>query len=184
MKKLNSDLKRILSGLAHQDAGEYLSMHDKMKVVGYGSETRKRQITAAPQMARRPVPKRIAFISDGSGFGTPLNYAIDASLRQNAQIDLLVHDVTDMASISALENKVREAGRDCQRIQLGVSAVDSIVEYIGNHPTLVFLVAMLDDSTARVLMEEVMPKCGSRIPVPLVLIEDQASARPHKQSAA
>jgi len=184
MRKLNTHLKRILSGLAHQDAGEFLSMHDKMKIVGCGSETREQQSTAAAQMARRSVSKRIAFISDGSGFGAPLNYAIDASLRQDAQIDLLFHDVTDLASISALENQVREAGRDCQCIQLGVTAVDSITEYIGNHSSLVFLVAMLDDSTARVLMEEVMPKCGSRIPVPLVLIEDQALARPHKQSAA
>ena len=184
MKKLSSGLKRILSGLAHQHAGDFLSMHDKLKIVGYGSESRKKQTNATPQMARRPVPKRIAFISDGSGFGAPLNYVIDASVRQDAQIDLLFHGVTDMASISALENQVREAGRDCQCIQLGVTAVDSIAEYIGNHPSLVFLVAMLDDSAARVLTEEVMSKRGGGILVPLVLINGQSLARPHNQSAA
>ena len=184
MKKLNHKLKRILSGLANQHAGEFLSMHDKMKVLSCGAEARVRPTTAAPQVPRRPVSKRIAFISDGNGLGTPLDYAIDASLRQGAQIDLLLHGVTDMASISALENQVREAGLDCQCIQLGVNAVDSIAEYIGNHPSLVFLVAIPDDSAVRVLIEEVIPKRGSRLLVPLVLIEDQALSRPHKQSAA
>ena len=35
VKKLSKDLKRMLSALAYQDAGDYLSMHDKMQVLGY-----------------------------------------------------------------------------------------------------------------------------------------------------
>ena len=64
-----------------------------------------------------------------------------------------------------------------------MTAIARIGEYVGNHPSLVYVLATLDDP-ARVLMEKVTPAFGSRIPAPLVLIEGQALARPHKQSAA
>lgn len=39
MKILSDDLKRILTSLAHQNAGELLSMREKMKVLRQGAET-------------------------------------------------------------------------------------------------------------------------------------------------
>jgi hypothetical protein len=184
MAKLSDDLKKMLAGLAHQDAGEFLSMHDKMRVLGCGPEAREKPLAAPRKVVRRPATKRIALISDGRGLGAPLDYAIDACLRQDAQIDLLVHGAIDTETISVLEKQVQQAGLDCQTIQLGVHVVDDIVEYIFDHPSLIFLVAMPDDAAARVIIEEVIPKRGGRIPVPLVLIESQSVARSHKQSAA
>jgi hypothetical protein len=184
MKILSNELKRILTGLAYQDAGEFLSMGDKMKVLGYGPKIREKPLAASRKVVTRPATKAIALISDGRGLGAPLDYAIDACLRQDARIDLLVHGVIDMESISVLEKRIQEAGLDCHRIQLGARVVDGIVEYICNHPSLIFLVAMPDDAAARVLIEEVIPKRGGRIPVPLVLIEDQLAAKKYKQSAA
>ncbi|MBW9261492.1 MAG: hypothetical protein K1566_03565 [Candidatus Thiodiazotropha sp. (ex. Lucinisca nassula)] len=184
MKKLSDDLKRMLNGLAHQDAGEFLSMRDKLNVLGMGSETRAKSSPPPHKMAKKPTTQRIAFISDGRGLGTPLSYAIDACSRQGANIDLLIHGTTDTANISALENRIRAVGLDHHRIQLGMKPVDDVINYICNHPSLIFLVAMPDDETAKVLIEEVIPKRGGRIPVPLVLIEDRSSTSQTKQSAA
>lgn len=180
MKKLSNDLKRILAGLAFQDATEFCSMRDKLEVMGNAARPGK-QLPASPTR----VPGRcIAIISDGRGLGAPLSYAIDAALRQHAQIDLLVHGTTDAEPITALEDQIRDAGVDCRRIQLGPVTVDNIAGYIRNHSSLIFMVAMPDDAVARVLMEEVIPKRSSRIPVPLVLIEDQVKSRLRTQSAA
>ena len=184
MTKLSDDLKRILSGLASQDAGEFLSMHDKMKVLGIKSETRLKPSSPPRNLAKKPATYRIAFISDGRGVNAPLDYAIDACLRQGAKLDLQIHATTDTASISALENQVRAAGLDYHRIQLGMEPVDDIIDYISNHPSLIFLVALPDDDAAKVLFEDVIPKRGGRIRVPLVLIEDGSSTRPVEQSAA
>ena len=57
--------------------------------------------------ATRVATKRIAFISNGSGLGAPLDYAIDACLRQNAEIDLLIHGPAGSENSSALENKIK-----------------------------------------------------------------------------
>lgn len=184
MKKLSNDLKKVLSGLAYQDAGEYLSMHEKMKVLGYGLETREKTLAAPRKVSTRPATKRIALICDGSGVGALLEYAIDACLRQDARIDLLIHGTIDTESIALLEKQVQQAGLECQKIQLGVNEVEDIVAYICDHPSLIFLVAMPDDAAAKVLIKEVIPKRGGRIPVPLVLVESHASAGIHRQSAA
>lgn len=184
MKKLSKDLKRILAALAHQDAGEFLSMHEKMAVLGYGSESRKKPLTSVRKKEIQPVIRRIAFITDGRGTGSPLDYAIDAATRQGANIDLLVHGTADSAKISALENQIREAALECHRVQISVNVIDGIVNYIDSHPSLIFLVLMPDDSAAKALMERIIPKHGSRLFVPLVLIEDQSPAVPGRQSVA
>ena len=183
MKGLSDALKKMLTGLAHQDAGEFLSAHEKMEILGYGAETRKELSKASQKTVKRPVSKRIALISDGRGVGAPLDYAIDACLRQDARIDLLIHGAIDAKSISLLEQQIQQAGLDFQRIRLGINVVDDIVEYIHSQPSLIFLVAMPDDTAARVLIEEVIPRHGGRVPVPLVLIEEK-SARPSVQKSA
>ncbi len=169
MTKLSDSLKQILSGLAYQDAGDYLPMRDKMKVLGQDTESRLKPSVTKPSETRKPASRRIALISDGRGLGAPLDYVIDACSRQSAKIDLLIHGAVDTASISALENQIRLAGLEHHRIQLGVDAVEGIVNYICNHHSLIFVVAMPDDGAAKTLVEEVIPKRGGRIPVPWCL---------------
>ncbi|MCU7931033.1 MAG: hypothetical protein KZQ90_09545 [Candidatus Thiodiazotropha sp. (ex Codakia rugifera)] len=184
MKKLSNDLKRILTGLAYQDAGDFLSIHEKMKVVGPVLEAR--QIPSVPprKVVKKPLTQRIALISNGRGLGAPLDYAIDACSRHGGKIDLLIHDAAGAGNITALVDRIQEAGLDYRRIQLSINTADDIIDYISNHTSLIFLVAMPDDPPVKVLIEEVIPKRGRRIPVPLVLIEDQPSAISPKLSAA
>lgn len=184
MPKLTDDLKKILAGLAQQNAGEYLPMRDKMEALGFSAEAREKPPSPPRNVLRAPTTRRIALISDGRGVGAPLEYALDACMRQEAKIDLLTHGAADTVNISALEKQIRAAGVECQRIRLGLKPTDGIIDYICNHPALVFLVAMPDDNAAKVLIEEVIPKRGGRIPVPLVLIEERSPSRPAEQSAA
>jgi len=189
MAKLSEDLKRMLTGLAYQDAGDFLSRSEKIKVLGNGTENPGKPNTPARMLetriaGTRVATKCIAFISNGRGLGAPLDYAIDAALRQNAQIDLLIHGSAGSENTSALENKIKNSGVSYQRIQLQVTTVSSIVDYIVKHPSLLYLIAMPDDDVARVLIEEVLPGRRRRIQIPVVLIEDQTASRVPKQSAA
>lgn len=174
----------MLAGLAHQDAGEFLSAHEKMEILGYATETSKSPSEVPRKALERPVRKRIALISDGRGFGAPLDYAIDACLRQHAQIDLLLHGAIDTKSISLLEQQIQQAGLDSQHMRLGANVVEDIVDYIHSQTSLIFLVAIPDDKAARVLIEEVIPRHGGRIPVPLVLIQEKPVTPTMQQSAA
>jgi hypothetical protein len=183
MKKLSDNLKQMLNGLAHQCDGEFLPMQDKMSALGVKSGTK--NISPAPPkvVKQMAVNQRIALITDGRGLGAPLNYVIDACQNQEAKIDLLTHGTTDAENITGLENRVKEAGFVCNRIQLGTKAVDNVLEYINNHPGLVFMVAMPDDVVAKKIMDDVIPKQSASIPVPLVLIDDPTAGYPAERCA-
>ncbi len=180
MKPLTDNLKRILSGLAYQDAGEFQTMDEKMALLGYGSE-------AQPPSRPRPVKRttrRIAFITDGRGKGAPLEFAIDAANRSEASIDLLVHSVRDEASLVTLEQRIRTANLACRRVPLDTRAAEGIEAYVANNPSLIYLVAMPDDAPVKRLLEEVLPGRGRRMPVPMVLVDDCAPAWQTSRSAA
>jgi len=184
MSKLSDDLKRMLAGLACQEAGEFLPMQQKMAMLA----TERTDPVAADSRPVRAVPRpathRIALISDGRGLGAPLDYAMEAALRQGARVDLLVHGTFDARSLDAMTGRLGASGIPFQVIRLGVDTVEDIATYICNHPSLIFLVAMPDDSAARTLVEEVIPRRGGRMPVPLVLIEPGSHAARKSLSAA
>ena len=184
MKKLTSDLKRALAALAHQDAGEFLSMNDKMNVIGYGNGSENKLPGSPHLLPNNVVKKRIALLCDRRDLNFPIEYAIDACMRQNADIDLLLHGEFDRSSISVIESHIREAGIQSQRIQLGDNATIKVIEYISKQPSLIFMAATPDSSIARVLMEEIIPSPEQRIAIPLVLIDEKRTAESAKQSAA
>ncbi|MGD9169633.1 MAG: hypothetical protein PVI97_06180 [Candidatus Thiodiazotropha sp.] len=184
MFKLNDDLKRILSSLAYQDAGEFLTTRDKMKVLGITPEENAAISPSPLKMVKKPITHRIALISDGRGQGAPLDYAIETCTRLEAKIDLLIHGSTDTADIVTLEDRIRSAGLHSQTIQLGTEPMEDIINYLHNQPSIASIIAMPDDETAKLIMDEIISGRGRSMPVPLVLIEDKASIRSTKQSAA
>jgi hypothetical protein len=181
MKRLSEDLKRILTGLAYQDVGEFLPMHDKIKVLGFGANPKAKTSLPAQGMTNIPEEKRIAFITEGRGMGA-LKYATDACSRLGANIDLLLHNVLSPGITTVLINSICAANLRYNCITLKDNPVENIVEYINNHPSLILLVATRDDNIAKVLAEEVIPKRGRQFPIMLALIEDLPSNKPAKQS--
>jgi hypothetical protein len=184
MKRLSKELKRMLTGLAYQDAGDYLSTPNKSRLLGYADEKPASASIQRPAEAARPALRRIALVSDGRGEGAPLDYAIEAALRQQAQIDLLLHDCVDERRISTFERRLQQVDVPYRCVRLAEPIVDDLVNYIALQTSLIFLVAMPDDESARTLVEEVIPKRAKCISVPLVLIEAHPSPRSPKQSAA
>jgi hypothetical protein len=184
MIKLNDDLKRMLSSLAYQDAGEYLSTHEKMKLLGIEAEADAATTTPTLKMVKKPASQRIALISDGRGHGAPLDYAIETCSRLGASIDLLIQPSVETADINALQERIRSAGLLCQTIRLGARPVDDILNYIHNQPAIASIVAMPDDEAAKLMMQAMASGRGESIPVPLVLIEDKTNTQSTKQSAA
>ncbi len=184
MKRLSKDLKRMLAGLAYQDAGDYLSTPQKSRLLGYADEREPAARMQPPVEAPQPAQRCIALVSDGRGEGAPLDYAIEAAQRQRAGIDLLLHDRADERRTANLERRLKQAGIPYRCVRLVEPVLDDLRDYILQHASLIFLVAMPDDEVVRVIVEEVIPKRLEPIAVPLVLIEAQQPPRSLKQSAA
>lgn len=184
MRKLSNSLKRILTGLAYQDAGEFLSTRDKIDVLGDTDTQCAKTWQKSTNRNGKSKTRRIALITDGRGIGAALDYAIDVSQRQGAQIDLLVHGAVDVERISTMEKQIHAADVICHRIQLYAQAIEDLFKYIAEHSCLMFVVASPDDTAARQLVEDVIPNRRSRISVPLVLIDDQSLANSQRLTAA
>jgi hypothetical protein len=172
MKRLTKDIKRMLSALGHQHAGEYLSVREKSGIVGFG-ESAGRATNPAGEVIPVPAQRRVALLTDGRGEGAPLDYVIETCSRQDATVDLLVHGVVDTGKLAGLERRLGEAGMRHRLSMLDVVAVAGISDYIRKNPSLLFLVAMPHDPLARRLAEELIPSRVIRMPVPLVMIEER-----------
>jgi hypothetical protein len=184
MFKLNDDLKKMLTGLAYQDAGEFLTTRDKMKLLGISPHEQDTPSSNPLKMVNRSVTHRIALISDGRGHGAPLEYAIETCSRLEGKIDLLIHGTKDIAVVTALEERIRSAGLQCQTIQLGANPVEEITQYIHNQPAIASIIAMPNDVTAKPIMDQIILGKAVSVPVPMALIDDCPSTHPTTQSAA
>jgi hypothetical protein len=173
MSKIKADLKRILAALAYQDAADYLSESEKNRVLGVSGAVAPAAATSvrserAATLRRR---KRIALITDGRGDGAPMAYAAEACQRQDAGLDIVLHG--EGVSRAEWVRAARRLGIDPQVIELAGDDVELLVEYICNHPSLVYLVGIFDDELVRALAERVVPARVGRLHVPLVMIEDR-----------
>jgi hypothetical protein len=128
--------------------------------------------------------RHIALITDGTGIGAALNYTIGVSQRHGAQIDLLIHGAVDVECISDMEKQTHAADIICHQIQLYARAIEDLLKYVTENSSLMFLVASPDDSAARLLVEEVIPRRRTRMTVPLVLIDDHSFANAQTLNAA
>ena len=185
-KKLRNALEQIKAGLAHQHSADFLTMQQKMDLLGYEVQNRQKTqqtISGLPGMAKASTAKtirRIALVSNGIACESALHYSIEASQRQGAELDLLIHHESDENNVIKLQEQIREAGINSQLIQLGENGAKDLVDYIVNQTKLIFLVAIPDDMIVRTLVDDVMPQSKQRFPVPLVLIDNMQTQKNYR----
>ena len=172
MKKLTKDLKRMLTGLAYQDAGEFLPMNEKLSAFGVGVNPEE----ATPPTTQRvlqqiPTRKRVALISDGFGSEALVDYAMHTCQRLGAQLDLLFHGTANTEWKDDVVRQLRREQVSYHRVNLSANAAEDIAEYVHSQLQLLYILAQPNDPAVTELMEEVMLTRGKHLAVPMVLIE-------------
>jgi hypothetical protein len=175
VKRLKQDFRRMLEGLAHQDAGEYLSVRGKARELG---SLRQRGRPGDRGAAGGPATRRrVGLVSDGRAAGGHVDYAIDVCRRQHTGLDILLHGDAAIASGNALDllERAREQGIETQLVQLRDDNVQALGEYLARRPSLLFLVALAGDVLTRAITESAAIG-GQRLHVPLVMIQENAAS--------
>ena len=169
MKNLTNDLKRILTVLAYQD--------DDYPPTG--------QLTTLSELNEQSNPglnpnttshKRVAVIGNGWKTTSALNYALQTCLRLSARLDVLSHGSADPAVLTVAEQQANQLKVGYQHVALPDNAAEGILDYIRDHLSLTHIVALQEDPVIRELIDKVLPTKESRLPVPLVLVEDNGPA--------
>ncbi len=170
MKRLTEDLKRMLSALALQDAGDFLPMRDKLFALGMGSGQEKNRIS---QEVPPPPTRRVAVLSDGENSEGVLQYALNACQRQQASLDLVLYGAA-RSQAEDIRLHLCQRSIDHEIILLGNESVETLFEYLSARRNLIYLVAFSDDQLARQLAEEVAPHRGGRLHLPMVMVDNNS----------
>jgi hypothetical protein len=172
LKKLTEDLKRMLTGLAYQDVGEFLPMNEKLKAFGVGMKPEEATSPNTEKVLQQlPARKRVALISDGFGSEALVDYALHTCQRLGAQLDLLFHGTANTEWKDDVVRQLRRERVSYHRVNLSANAAEEIEEYIHSQLQLLYILAQPNDPAVTELMEEVMLMRGKHLAVPMVLIE-------------
>ena len=177
MKKLTEDLKRMLDGLASQDAGDYLSMDEKLRRIGRHAEIdmRNAEQPAVPQPTG--ANRRIAVVINKGSTDAAFSHALQACQRLDAHLDLLLLGPVSRERVAQLEAAIRRAGVAFQSVYMSGPVAQGVADYTKRHFSLIYLVAAVDDPDIAAMVEEVQPARRGYLPVPLVLIGDKLPKR-------
>jgi hypothetical protein len=177
MKKLTDDLKRMLDGLASQDAGEYLTMDEKLRLVS------RHPLPDSTVSGQAPVPqpqapatvRRIAVVINKGSTEAAFNHALQSSQRLGAHLDLLLSGPVSRERIVQLETAARRAGVAFDSVYMSGPVARGIADYTGQHFSLIYVVAPVDDPDMAEMIEETLPARRRNLPVPLVLVGNKPS---------
>lgn len=173
MKKLTEDLKRMLDGLAFQDAGDYLSMDEKLRKMSLPGQPGISGDATVDAPHTSATPRHVAVVINKGSVEVAFDHALQSCRRLGAHLDLLLSGPSSRERMVQLEAAVQRAGVACKSIYLSGTVASGIAEYAGQQHSLIYLVAALDDPDIAEMVEEVPPTRRKYLPVPLVLVGDK-----------
>ena len=175
MKKLSSDLKRMLSALAFADAGELLSTQAKLEILQPNSvNTTHKPVYTVLKAQQNSKPKaQVAILFDGHVSEAVLDYVKNMSYTSSAETNILAHgkDSNLAMKTEQLSQRLLKTGRKNTITYLNHEASDVFQDYCNRNPELRFMIAPKDDLLAHEIIDN--PEFHSHSQsIPLILIQD------------
>ena len=184
MKNFTKDLKRILSALAYEDAGDFLSHRNKMSLLSSGHIPTHTPIYSSIKAEHKPeVRLELAVIFDGHASDQVINYLQNKPYVSNSHIIILAHgdDPELQQKTTALSQQLENIGRHNSITYLLEDISDAFQEFCNENPDLQYLVAPWDDKLAKEIINNEEFHSHSH-EIPMILIKDN-ERRPTSQSA-
>jgi hypothetical protein len=177
MKKLTEDLKRMLEGLAFQDAGDYLSMDEKLRRIAHPDQSGAPGDANAAAPHTSAIPGHVAVVINKGTMEAAFAHALQSCRRLGAHLALLLSGPSSRERMVQLEAEVKRAGVAFQTIYLSGAVASGIADYAGQQHSLIYMVAALDDPDIAEMVEEAPPARRKYLPVPLVLVGNKPEQR-------
>lgn len=177
MKKLTEDLKRMLDGLASQDAGDYLSMGEKLRRIGGHAGFAVHHAERPAVQQQTGTARRIAVVINKGSTDAAFSHALQACQRLDAHLDLLLFGPVSRERVAQLGTAIRRAGVAFRTVYMTGPVAQGVADYTQQHFSLIYLVAAVDDPDIAEMLEEVQPARRGYLPVPLVLTGDKLPKR-------
>jgi len=185
MSTLTETVKRILNALAYADAGEYLTPLQKAGLIHQGAALDVTQPVAV-RGEEQPVSTRqqVALYMGSELPAEIMDYVVQTCTRLKHGLTVLTFQPEDSsrAALSPYMESLKAAGISLQLIVLTGEPIAGLARYLRRHPEVAFLACNETGYLGRSFLNGTQRK--SALPVPVVLVESQASAMQRKDNNA
>jgi hypothetical protein len=177
MSVLTIAVKQMLDGLAHQDAGEFLTPSQKMAEFARGAK-----ITPTQQVVEaEPVPvvesrRRIALFIGSDLSADVMEYITQTCTRMQHDLTVLSFESEHVAQelLAPYREALDAAGIDIRLVTLGGNTISQLARYLANHPEISFLACKESGYLGSSYVTGYQRK--NEMPVPVVVIVERKDA--------
>ncbi|MDH5485094.1 MAG: hypothetical protein OEY43_07675 [Gammaproteobacteria bacterium] len=182
MKKLKTDLKRMLTALAMEDSGDFLTRKKKRELLGdslahpsHGESIKTVDLQhRLQQTSKADAQVQVAVLFNGEQVEGVIDYALNTPHITHAKIDILAYGQSPELSkqTEQLCQRLQQAGRATQVSFLQGDMTKLYQDYRNHSPALRFMLAADNDLLAHEIINNTAYHSTTRAHVPLVLIQN------------
>ena len=181
MKQLSNALKKMLNGLAHADAGEYLTPRQKSAYLQNTSVNVVNSDDPAPILSEKAVKttrRRVAMYMGSTLPAKMMDYVIETCSSLDHDLTVLTFE-TNAVSSALLEpyaKELEERGIALETAKLSGEPVPGLARYLRSHPEIAFMTCKDSGYLGRSYMMGTQVKNALPVPVVVVVTEPAAAA--------
>ncbi len=174
---LTEALKSMLNGLAHQDAGEFLTPREKTSRLSKGPALSEAQMVREEPV--KPVEvsrRRVALFMGRELKADVVEYVKETCVRLEHDLTIVTFESKSVAEslLNPYREKMNEAGIDTKLVALNGNTIDQLVRYLKSHPEIAFLTCKENGYLGRTYLAGNQKK--NELPVPVVVIAERSEA--------
>jgi len=189
MKALTNALKQMLDALAHQHAGEHMSMKGKDIVL----EDQLDDFNGTSSKVFEPVKvrassnmRRVALYMGSELPSEVMDYVIETCSRLGHELTVLTFQSSGVgkALLSPYQEALEAAGVEMEMVTLKGDSVTGLARYLRSHPEFAFLACKDTGYLGRSYLKGTQRKDALPVPVVVVTTLDEANNTPDQAVSA
>lgn len=186
MNVLTEALKQMLDGLAHQDAGEFLTPSQKTAEFFRGTNIKPTQRVVEPAPAPVVASRRRIALFTGSDLSPDvMEYITQTCTRLQHDLTVLSFESEHVAQelLAPYREVLDVAGIDIRLVTLGGNSISQLARYLENHPEIYFLACKESGYLGSSYVTGNQKKNGMPVPVVVIVERKDAAFLPDRGAA-
>lgn len=177
MSKLTDNIKRMLSALAFADAGEYLTLPQKDRLLKQGTNVEITPATPAERSQPARARQQVALYMGSELPADIMQYVVQTCARLKHGLTVLTFqpDSTAHALLDPYADTLKSEGIAMQVIPLSGEPVSGLARYLRRHPEVAFLACNETGYLGRSFLNGSQRQDALPVPVVLVAAHEDAA---------
>lgn len=187
MTPLTNALKKMLNGLAHADAGEYLTPRQKTAYLQNTAVNVVNSDEPPPVLSEKAVKKtrrRVAMYMGSTLPAKMMDYVIEtcSSLEHDLTVLTLETGPVSSALLEPYMKQLEERGIELETVKLSGEPITGLARYLRNHSEIAFMTCKDTGYLGRSYINGTQARNALPVPVVVVVVDPKAAkARPAVQ---